>query len=63
MKVVDLVTRNSDQLSLNFSDFATNLYQFYKFAVFGNKKKKTKPTLAYIPLESFGDLQIGPRRT
>ena len=34
MKVVDLVTRNSDQLSLHFSDFSMNLYRFYKFAVF-----------------------------
>ena len=39
MKVVDLVTKNSDQLSLYFSDFSMNLYQFYKFAVFENKKK------------------------
>ena len=30
-KVVDLVTRNSEQLSLNFSDFSTNLHRFYKF--------------------------------
>ena len=39
MKVVDLVTRNSDQLSLHFSNFYTNLYRFYKFVVFENKKE------------------------
>jgi len=59
MKVVDLVTRNTDQLSLNFSDFSTNLYRFYKFAVFENKKKR-KWDLASRPLERFGRLQIGP---
>ena len=40
MKVLDLVTRNSDQLSLHFSDFSTNLYQFYKFTALESKKKK-----------------------
>jgi len=40
MKVLDLVTRNSDQLSLHFSDFSTNLYQFYKFTALENKKQK-----------------------
>ena len=39
-KVVDLVTRNSDQLILHFSDFSTNLYQFYKFTALENKKEK-----------------------
>ena len=34
MKVIDLVTKNSDQLCLHLSDFSTNLYRFYKFAVF-----------------------------
>ena len=58
-KVVDLVTRNSAQLSLNFSDFFMNLYRFYKFAVFENKKKR-KRDLASRPLERFGQLQIGP---
>ena len=40
MKVVDLVTRNSDQLSLHFYDFSTNLYRFYKFTALENKKEK-----------------------
>ena len=61
-KVVDTVTRIIEQLSLHFSNFYTNLYQFYNFPIFGNKRK-TKPALAYIPLEGFGELQIGPRRT
>ena len=40
MKFVDLVTRNSDQLSFQFSNFSTNLYQFYKFTALENKKEK-----------------------
>ena len=40
MKIVDIVTRNSDQLSLHFSDFSTNLYRFYKFTALENKKEK-----------------------
>ena len=40
MKVVDLVTRNLDQLSLHFSDLSTNLYRFYKFTALENKKEK-----------------------
>ena len=40
MKVTDLVTRNSDQLNLHFSDFSTNLYRFYKFTALENKKEK-----------------------
>ena len=40
MKVVDLVTRNSDQLSLNFSYFSENLYRFYNFTALENKKEK-----------------------
>ena len=59
MKVVHLVTRNSDQLSLHFFVFYTNLYQFYKFAVFENKRKR-KRNLASRPLERFGRLQMGP---
>ena len=30
MKVVDIVTKNSDQLSLYFSDFSENLYRLWK---------------------------------
>ena len=40
MKVVDLVTRNSDKLSLHFFDFSMNLYRFYKFTTLENKKEK-----------------------
>jgi len=39
IKVVDLGAKISEQLSLYFSDFYTNLYRFYKFAVFENKKE------------------------
>ena len=38
-KVVDLGARISEQLSLYSSDFYTNLYRFYKFATFENKKE------------------------
>ena len=37
--VVDLVTRIPEKLRLYFSDFSTNLFRFYKFAVFENKKE------------------------
>ena len=57
-KVVDLVTGNLYKLSLHFSDFSMNLYQFYNFAVFENKNKR-KRDLASRPLERFGRLQIG----
>ena len=40
MKVVDLVTRNSDQFSLHFYDFSTNLYRFYKFTTLEKPKRK-----------------------
>ena len=43
-KVVDLVARIPKHLSLHFSDFSTNLYRFYKFAIFGNKKKNKNKT-------------------
>jgi len=48
-KVVDLVTRIPEQLILHFSDFSTNLYRFYKFAVFENKKKKKTRSCIYAP--------------
>ena len=50
MKVVDLVTRNSDQLSLHFSDFSTNLYRFYKFTAL-EKPKRKKEFFAQRPLD------------
>ena len=40
MKVVDIVKRNSEQVSFNFSDFSTILKRIYKFADFQKKKKK-----------------------
>ena len=46
-KLVGIVTRIPKQLSLNFSDFCTNLYRFYKFAVFGNKKKNKTDSHIY----------------
>ena len=58
-KVVDLVARNSDQLSLYFFDFSTNLYGFCKFA--GLEKKKEKEFLfAQRPLEDIFFSRIGP---
>ena len=59
MKVVDLVTRNSDQLSLHFSDFFTNLYRFYKFTALENKKEK-RFLFAQRPLEEVISSQICP---
>jgi len=50
MKVLDLVTRNSYQLSLHFSNFSTNLYRFYKFTALENKKEKG-PLFAQRPLD------------
>ena len=55
MKVVDLVTRNSDQLSLNFSDFSKNLYRFYKFAVFLKTKRKENEILHLGPWKDLDD--------
>ena len=37
MKVVDLVTMDSDQLSLHFYDFSMNFYVFSKFTDFFSK--------------------------
>jgi hypothetical protein len=59
MKVVDLVTWNSDQLILHFSDFSTNLYQFYKFTAL-EKPKRKKNFLAQRPLEQVFSLRICP---
>ena len=58
MKVVDLVTRNSDQLRLHFYDFSTNLYRFYKFTALENKKEKE--LFAQRPLEEVISSQICP---
>jgi len=55
-KVVDIVTRIPEQLSLRFSDFSMNLYLFYKFT--GKTRKhihrfaKGPLELAQNPLES-----------
>ena len=59
MKVVDLVTRNSDQLSLHFYDFSTNLYRFYKFTALENKKEKGS-LFARRPLNFYFLLNRGP---
>ena len=53
-KVVDLVTRNSEQLSLHFSDFSTNLYRFYKSAVFFKKKENKTDSRIYAPERFWG---------
>ena len=59
MKLVGLVTRNSDQLSLHFSDFSTNLYRFYKFTALENKKEKNL-FFAQRPLEEVFSPRICP---
>ena len=56
-KVVDLVTRIPENLSLYFSDFSTNLYRFYKFS---GKTRKHIHRFAKGPLGCFGGLQNGP---
>ena len=53
-KVVDLVTRIPEQLSVHFSDFPTILYRFYKFAVFENKKKNKTGSRIYTPGKFWG---------
>ena len=53
-KLVDIVTRIPKQLSLHFYNFSTNLYQFYKFAVFGNKKKNKTDSRIYTPGKFWG---------
>ena len=53
-KFVGIVTRIPKQLSLHFFDFSTNLYQFYKFAVFGNKKKNKTDSRIYTPRKFWG---------
>ena len=58
IKVVDIVTRNSYQLSLHFSNFSMNLYRFYKFTALENKKEKD--LFAQRPLEEVFSSQIRP---
>ena len=53
-KIVDLVTRIPEQLSLHFSDFSTNLNKFYNIAVFGNKKKNKTDSRIYTPGRFWG---------
>ena len=55
-KSVDLVTMNSEQLSLYFFEFSTICYGFLKFTVL----KKKKRNIAQRPLERFGALQYSP---
>jgi hypothetical protein len=63
-KVVDLVTRIPEKLSLYFSEFSTNLYRFYKFT--GKTRKhihkfaKRALGLAQNPLEDLSFSQKGP---
>jgi len=59
MKVVDLVTRKSDQLSLHFSDFSTNLYRIYKFTAL-EKKKEKESLFAQRPLNFYFLFNLGP---
>jgi hypothetical protein len=55
-KTVDLVTTNSEELSLYFSEFSTICYEFLKFTVL----KKKKQNIAQRSLERFGALQCSP---
>jgi hypothetical protein len=41
-------------LSLYFSDFFTNLYRFYKFAVFGKQKEKKTRLCTKAPGKIWG---------
>jgi hypothetical protein len=61
-KVVDLVTRNSEQLDLYFYDFSTIYYRFYKFAIFENKRKRNE-TLQLGPWNDLGACKYAPGRT
>ena len=53
-KVVDLFTKNSEQLDLHFYDLSLNFYRFYKFTVFENKKKRNE-ILHLGPWKDLGD--------
>ena len=55
-KSVDLVTMNSEQLSLYFSEFSMIFYGFLKFTVLEKKKRN----IPQRPLERFGALQWSP---
>ena len=46
-------------MSLHFSDISTNLYRFYKFAIFENKRKR-KRNFTVGPLERIGDSRTCP---
>lgn len=59
-KVVDLVTRIPEQLSLNFYDFL-RIYIDFTILLF-LKQKKNKTYSRIYALEGFGELQIGPCR-
>ena len=50
-KVVELLAKIPEQLSLHFSDFSMIFKQIYKFAVFQNKRKR-KQNFAVGPLEA-----------
>ena len=63
MKVVDLVTRKSDQLSLHFYDFSMNLYLFYKFAIFVKTKEKGNKIMHLGPCNDLGACRYAPGRT
>jgi hypothetical protein len=56
-KVVGLVTRSTEKLGLQYLDFSTILYVFYKLQL---KHNKGKETFAGRPLESFKPSQICP---
>ena len=59
MKVVDLVTRNSDQLSLHFSDFFYEFISILQVHCFGKQKGK-RSLFAQRPLEVVFSSRICP---
>ena len=58
-KVVDLVTRNSDQLSLHFFRFFYQFISILQVCCFGKQKGKSS-LFAQRPLEEFISSQIFP---
>ena len=61
-KVVGFDLRIPKHFILHFYDFSKILYGIYKFAIFGNKRKR-KRTFASRPLEVLVLLTGGPWRT
>ena len=46
--------KDSRTVEFAFFDFSTNIYRFYKFAIFGNKKKNKTDSRIYTPWKFWG---------